>query len=238
MVEEKRKYQDKLSFSCGSGIFFSTLGIEVEDRGAKNALFSLSTVYSEWIANASQEELACKLGDILYIASFFQNNWQLYKKIYATLVLNKKAYVANFGNSFTEALLLLFSASTEKKLLPPIKIVTEEFVKTTGERLKSSKKALVLGTSPFYRRIGKSWSYTDLDLELLLSPANKLTVMVAPAVVNTYAAGNLAEAEENKEFEKFIEKYLNDWLNQLLATVNLAVNIYELYKTKILLEQV
>lgn len=237
LVTEAKKYKDKLIFSCGSELFASTLGVAVENTTAEDTLFSLSTLYTSWLETASQEELTYKLGDILYLASFFQNRRPLYAKIHALLVSKREQYIKYFGASFVENLTLLFSATKEEKLLPFLEIATTDLEKTTLERLKIFKKDILIGTSPFYRRIGKSWSYTDLDFSLLLSPTNKLTVVVAPAVVNTYAAGNLAEAEENNEFEKFIKKYLNDWLNQLIATVNLAANIYDIYKTKILLEQ-
>jgi len=240
LVAEAKKYKAKLGFSCGSSLFSSTLGIEIEDLDAEDTLFSLSTLYTAWMEEASQEEIACKLGDILYLASFFQNRRPLYAKLHALLVSKQKQYAKYFGAKFVEDLTLLFSVGDDgsEKLFPLVTIATAKLEKTSVKRLKSSKKEVVLGTSPFYRRIGKSWSYTDLDFKLTLTGANKLSIVIYPTRVSTYSAGNLAEAEENKEIENFIKKYLNDWVNQLIATVNLAANIYELYRTKILLERV
>lgn len=238
LVAEEKRYKAKLGFSCGSSLFSSTLGIEIEDLGAEDTLFSLSTLYTAWMKEASQEEIACKLGDILYLASFFQNRRPLYAKLHALLVSKQEQYARYFGAKFVEDLTLLFSVGEGEKLFPSVAIATVKLKKTSLKRLKSSKKEVVLGTSPFYRRIGKSWSYTDLDFKLTLTSANKLSIVIYPTRVSTYSAGNLAEAEENNEIENFIKQYIEDWVNQLIATVNLAANIYEIYKTKILLERV
>lgn len=238
LVAEEKRDKAKLGFSCGSSLFSSTLGIEIEDLEAEDTLFSLSTLYTDWMKEASQEEIACRGGNILYLASFFQNRRPLYAKLHALLVSKQEQYVKAFGSNFVKDLTLLFSAAGAEKLFPLVTIATAKLKKTSMKRLKSSKKEVLLGTSPFYRRIGKSWSYTDLDFKLALTSDNKLSIVIYPTRVSTYSAGNLAEAEENKEIENFIKKYVEDWVNQLIATVNLAANIYELYKTKILLEQV
>ena len=170
------------------------------------------------------------------IAVYFYNRRSIYEELHNYFLKNKNGLNEIFGQPFVEALILLFSVTSKKKV-PNFKISA----KATGARILkktvSSKNYSLVGFARFYP---KHFKHKRLDYYRLESVENELYLNNKnQLLINAKArqAELLGEAEK-LEFENFVNKNLNTWLKQTISVIDFGAAIYEKVKTRIFVENI
>ena len=176
----------------------------------------------------------------LATANYFYNKLPLYKKSYASLLENKKTLTKTLGASFTEDLLLLFSAEPEQLSVAEYTVPKVETTKIqVYHAFPSWCKKLGLAVIPLYMN-GYIWLDVFVELNLTAEKTLDFSVRLDKDTLHPeirkcdLASGNISKGE----LLELIEEQLNDWLKNTEQMLNFGYSIFDKFKPKILVEKI
>lgn len=170
------------------------------------------------------------------ISRFFFNRFATYKEIHACFLENREAFNQACGEAFMEDLLKFFSI--RKLPTPKDYKLSLKGIKPSLLPVKTRKRTgLFLGTFMFHpQKLIRGIRVLDFESELWLSKDNQLTLITSPKYQYLpEALVKINNIVKDEEFIAFLDKRINAGLNDFIIQTTFARDIFEIFKTKLLL---
>jgi hypothetical protein len=209
----------------------------------KGTVFSLSQIYNDWMDEDDENEEILAEGLILDFATFFYNLQPLQEKIEEILLSSENYLVEHIGKNLFNDFVLLFSTNQESKNIPIIDFSKISIEKTFLEEDDSEIKEgwIQLGSCDHYYKNEKnpkeSWGRSLNRVDLWLSDSDKLVTIVVPEEMQSFGYPYLVNFK-SKVFDNFVKHDVNDWVNRIISSTIFADNIYQNFKSRLIIDNI
>lgn len=246
---EKEHTFELLKFGFGENSWANGFSFFLQEEGEDDTIFSSNQIYTDWMdeeleyeSDEESENMLAK-GLILDFATYFHNLFPLYRKIYETLLTNKKSLTRYIGEALLKDFLLLFSLNSQISGIPVMDFSKLPTKKTFSEETrKPQDNWLKLGHCDHYyykneAKAGAKWVRTLNDINLWLNASNKLITIITPRGEQS-SNGAIFTNIHSEVFEAFVKNNISDWINQIISSTFFADKLYQNFKARLVLDNI